>query len=488
MKTLSKLDALLVALFLTTSLSLAFQKNNYRDVKQYTIEQFMNTTRIIGSSVSHDDKLILFSSNKTGVFNAYTIPVKGGKPTQLTDSKDNSIFTISFFPDDNRILYSSDKGGNEISHIYLRNEDGNALDLTPDEKARAEFYGWSHDQKSFFFGFNKRDPKFMDIFEMDIASFTPNMVYQNDSGYTIGTISNNKRYMTFVKTITDHNNDMYLFDTQTKAMKYLTPHTGDINYSPESFSADSKSLYFLTDDGSEFTYLKRYDITSENAEKVEEASWDIQFAAFSWNGTYRVIGINNDARTEIKIYDNATNSQVKLPKLPDADITSINISESEKLMTFYVNGSRSPNNLYVYDFKTKEYTKLTDAMNPEIHPADLVDGSVVRYKSFDGTVIPAIIYQPHQIKTGEKVPALVSVHGGPGGQSRIGYSPLKQYLVNHGYVVIDVNNRGSSGYGKTFYAMDDRKHGEEDLGDCIDAKKYLAATGYVDENKVGIFQ
>ena len=162
MKTLSKLDALLVALFLTTSLSLAFQKNNYRDVKQYTIEQFMNTTRIIGSSVSHDDKLILFSSNKTGVFNAYTIPAKGGKPTQLTDSKDNSIFTISFFPDDNRILYSSDKGGNEISHIYLRNEDGNALDLTPDEKARAEFYGWSHDQKSFFFGFNKRDPKFMD--------------------------------------------------------------------------------------------------------------------------------------------------------------------------------------------------------------------------------------------------------------------------------------------------------------------------------------
>jgi dipeptidyl aminopeptidase/acylaminoacyl peptidase len=78
------------------------------------------------------------------------------------------------------------------------------------------------------------------------------------------------------------------------------------------------------------------------------------------------------------------------------------------------------------------------------------------------------------------------VHGGPGGQSRVGYSPLIQYLVNHGYVVIAVNNRGSSGYGKTFFKMDDMKHGEDDLSDCIEAKKFLAATGYVEEKKIGI--
>lgn len=78
------------------------------------------------------------------------------------------------------------------------------------------------------------------------------------------------------------------------------------------------------------------------------------------------------------------------------------------------------------------------------------------------------------------------MHGGPGGQTRTGYSAVMQYLANHGYVILGVNNRGSSGYGKTFFAADDGKHGREPLWDCIEAKKYLASLGYVDESKIGI--
>jgi dipeptidyl aminopeptidase/acylaminoacyl peptidase len=474
-------------IFLLLALILfACQKSDYRPVKQYTIEQFMNTIAIGGSSISHDDQNILFSSNKTGIYNAYIVPVTGGEARQITDSKENSIFVISFFPNDNRILYRSDKGGNEIYHIYLRNEDGSVQDLTPDEKARAIFYGWSHDEKSFFYGSNKRNPRFMDIYEMDIETFTPTMVYQNDAGYNLGSVSNDKRYFAFSKTITEHNSDMYLYDRQTQELKHLSPHEGEVNYSPEDFSVDSQSLFYMTDEGSEFQYLKRYDIASGAAEKVEATSWDMMYAYFSRNGKYRVIGINNDAKTEIKILDTESGQPVNLPKLPDGEITSVNISKSEKLMTFYVNGSKSPNNLHVYDFETKRYTKLTDTMNPEIDSADLVEAKVVRYESFDGVEIPSIYYKPQHVKPGEKAPALVWVHGGPGGQSRVGYSALIQYLVNHGYVVIAVNNRGSSGYGKTFYKMDDRKHGQEDLADCVEAKKFLTATGHVDPDKIGI--
>jgi len=80
----------------------------------------------------------------------------------------------------------------------------------------------------------------------------------------------------------------------------------------------------------------------------------------------------------------------------------------------------------------------------------------------------------------------VWVHGGPGGQTRVGYSPLIQFLVNHGYVVLGINNRGSSGYGKTFLASDDKKHGREPLWDCVEAKRYLASLPYVDASRVGI--
>ncbi len=474
------------ALVLVALALLGCQRSDYREVKQYTIEQFYNTTSIFGSSFSPDEKTILFSSNKSGIYNAYTMPVAGGEATQLTDSTGNAVFALSFFPHDNRILYRSDQAGNEIWHLYVRDEDGTVQELTPGEKARAVFYGWSHDEKSFFYGSNQRDTRFMDVYEMEIEGFTSTMIYRNDAGYSLGDISNDKRYMAFVKAITTNNSEMYLYDRETKELEHLSPHEGDVNYSPEYFSTDSQSLYYLTDEGSEFTYLMSYNITSSEKEKVEEAEWDIVVASLSDNGKYRVVAINNDARTEIRVYDTTANQRVNLPRLPEGQISGLNISQSEKLMTFYLNGSTSPNNLFVYDFEAGQHRKLTDTMNAEIEPADLVDAQVIRYPSFDGVEIPAIYYRPHHVRKDGTAPALVWVHGGPGGQSRTGYNPIIQYLVNHGYVVLAVNNRGSSGYGKTFFKMDDLKHGEEDLADCVEAKKFLASTGYVDANKIGI--
>ena len=464
----------------------ACQQSDYRDVQQYTIEQFLNTESIGGSSFSADEQYILFSSNKTGIYNAYTIPVGGGESTALTSSEDNAIFALSFFPNDSRILFSSDQGGNEISHIFLREEDGSVRDLTPDKEARAEFYGWSFDGKSFFFGSNKRNPRFMDVYEMDIQTFSSALIFLNDAGFNLNSISRDKRYLVFSETITTHNSNLHLFDRESGQIQLMTPHQGDIQYQAQTFSPDSKTLYFLTDEDREFTYLKRYDLASGRSDVEEQTDWDIAFATFSRNGMYRVLGVNADGQTSIRITETATGQPVKLPDLPGGNVSSVAISKSEKRMAFYHNGSRSPNNLYVYHLDPKQTVKLTDTMNPQIDPDDLVEARVVRYSSFDGLDIPAIYYKPRHIKPGQKAPALVMVHGGPGGQARIGYNPVVQYLANHGYVVIDVNNRGSSGYGKTFFKLDDRKHGEDDLMDCLFAKQFLASTGVVDSNRIGI--
>ncbi len=142
-------------------------------------------------------------------------------------------------------------------------------------------------------------------------------------------------------------------------------------------------------------------------------------------------------------------------------------------MLLTVGSSTSPGNKYLYNFTTKELKQLTNTLNPEINETDLVAGKVIRYKSFDGLDIPAVYYQPKSASINHKVPALVWVHGGPGGQSRVSYLALIQYLVNHDYAILAVNNRGSSGYGKTFYKMDDRKHGDVDLKDCIYGKNFL---------------
>lgn len=457
-----------------------------RQVKQYSIEQFLDTTKITGSSFSSDDKSILFSSNKTGIYNVYSIPVSGGEPKQLTHSTTESTFAISYFPGDSRVLFTHDQGGNENNHIYLLDADGKERDLTPGDKLKAQFLGWSQDGKAFYFMTNERDARFFDIYKMSAGGFERTLLYQDSTGYQFGDISNDEKYIAFSKANTTADGDVYLFNSATKEMKLITPHKGEVNSAPSSFDPQSRYLLYNTDSGSEFSYLARYELATGKIEPVEKTNWDIVFSSFSHNGKYRIVGINEDARTRIKVYDRASGKMLSLPTFPEGEITAVNISKSERLMAFYFNGDRSPSDLYVYDFATKQARKLTTSLNPEIAPADLVESQVIRYKSFDGMQVPSILYKPQQASASTKVPALVWVHGGPGGQTRTGYSGVIQYLVNHGYVVLGVNNRGSSGYGKTFFAADDLKHGREPLWDCVEAKKYLASLGYVDTSRIGI--
>lgn len=457
-----------------------------QEVKQYTIGQFYKNLSIYGGSFSPDETRLLVTSNETGIYNVFSLPADGSPSAQITHSTEESIFAISYFPNDNRILYSADKGGNEISHIYLLNDDNTVKDLTPSENAKANFMGWIRDNKGFFFGSNQRDPKFFDLYEMDNELFDSKMIYQNNEGLNVGSISKDKKFLALTRSITTNNNELYLYDVTTGETKHISQHEGDAQYSPQFFDLAGEHLFFLTNEGSEFKYLMSYNLQSGEKKKVYETSWDIWYAYNSYNEKYRVVGVNEDGRTVIYLFDLKTGDQIDMPDFEDGGVTSVSISKSEKLMRMTVGASTSPSNIFVYNIETEELKRLTSTLNPEINPDDMVAGKVVRYKSFDGTQIPAVYYQPLHASADNKVPGLVWVHGGPGGQSRVSYFALIQYLVNHGYAVLAVNNRGSGGYGKTFNKMDNRNHGDGDLKDCIAGKDFFASTGVVDMEKIGI--
>lgn len=456
------------------------------DVKQYTIEQFYKNMSIYGGSFSPDESKLLVTSNETGIFNVYELAVDGSSLSQLTNSSEESYFAISYFPEDERILYTHDQGGNEISHIYLLDADKSETDLTPAENAKASFMGWARDKKSFFFNSNERNPQFFDLYEMDIETFTSKMVYENNEGLSVGSISKDKKYLALTKSITSNNNEMYLYNIKTAETKHISKHEGDAQFSPQFFDLAGEHLYFLSNEGDEFQYLMTYNMETGEKEKVWETNWDIWYAYNSYNEKYRVVGVNEDAQTSIYVFDLETGEQVDLPDFAGKEVKGVSISKSEKQMRMTVGSSTSPSNIYVYNFESKSLKQLTTTLNPEINADDLVEGKVVRYKSFDGTEIPAIYYQPHNASVDNKVPGLVWVHGGPGGQSRVSYFALVQYLVNHGYAVLAVNNRGSSGYGKTFNKMDNQNHGDGDLKDCIAGKDFFVSTGVVDPEKIGI--
>lgn len=458
-----------------------------REVTRYTIEQFYDNLSVFGGSFSSDDSRLLVTSNKTGIYNLYALQVDGSGEEQLTDSKNESRFAISFFPEDDRFLFSSDQGGNEINHIYMQDPEGKVTDLTPWEGAVSEFGGWAHDLGSFYFMSNQRDPRYFDQFRMDIQTLEPVMIFENNEGFDPVLVSTTGRYLVLTRPITTSNNEMYLLDFETGAMKHISQHEGDATYAPADFSLDDDILYFLTDEGGEFTYLSSYKLDSGEKEIIFQTDWDVMYSYFSYNYKFQVIGINQDAKTVIRVIDVESGSEVKMPQFEGGDISSVSISRKENLIRLSAGSSTSPGDIYTYNFQDKKLIRLTNSLNPEIKEEDLVAGQVIRYPSFDGLEIPAILYTPHQASRKNKVPALLWIHGGPGGQSRLGFSNLIQYFVNHGYAVLAVNNRGSSGYGKTFYNLDNQRHGEDDLLDCVRAKDFLEQLGYVDMEKVGIF-
>lgn len=452
--------------------------------QQYSIEQFYQNTRYSGGAFSPDETRLLVSSDETGIFNLYEIGIADGSKKQITFSDKETFFAIDYVPGTNLMLYSADKGGNEINHIYLLHPDGTTLDLTPDENEKAGFGGWNDDKTAMFYISNKRDPKFFDLYKMPVADWKAEMIYQNDEGLDVSGLSHDEKTLALTKTETTSENHLYLYDLVSKQMTEITDGPG--NYQSSGFSKDDTYFYYITDAGKEFAYLVQYEIATGQKQVLFETDWDVMYSYLSENGKYRVIAINEDGKNNLIVRNNETGETVNFPQIRDGDIVGVNISDSEKLIRLTIGTSIAPNDIYVYDLQTAELKKLTSSLNPEINPDELVSAEVVRYPSFDGLEIPAIYYKPLTASPNNKVPALVWVHGGPGGQSRVGYFALLQYLVNHGYAVLAVNNRGSSGYGKTFYKMDDRNHGDKDLKDCIWGKKWLQEQDYIDAEKIGI--
>ena len=463
---------------------LGCQSSSKKQVNKYDINDFFNNISVYGGSFSSDEERLIYSSNESGIYNVYEVGISSGTITKLSSSELESFFVQSYVPASNDFIYTADKGGNEINHLYLQKRGGQTIDLTPGENEKSIFYKWSQDNTFLYYLSNKRDSKYFDLYKMDIGQLESRMVYENKDNLSLSSISNNEQYLLLSERLTTSENKFYLFDIIKGEKKEISTAPG--SYSAAGFSNDNKGFYYITDVGKEFTYLNKYDIKTSESTVVFETNWDVMYSYSSKNEKYRIIGINEDGKNSIQVIDSNSNKPIEFPSFENADITGVSFSESEQKIRLSVGSSKMPNDLFVYDMETKSLVKLTNSLNKEIDPKSLVKAEVVRYQSFDGLEVPAIYYKPLIASTQNKVPAMVWVHGGPGGQSRMNFNPLIQYLTNSGYAILAVNNRGSSGYGKNFYKMDDKNHGDKDLQDCIWGKKWLQQQDYIDPERIGI--
>ena len=463
------------------------KKEEARLPEQYDLEDFYNTKSISASGFNNDETKILINNNTTGIYNAYELSITDTTAIALTKSTKESIYTVDYLPGSSKFIYSADEGGNENSHLFLMDrKSNNPKDITPWANSANSFNGWSQDKKSMYINSNKRDVKYFDILKLDTLTWKPTILYQNESGLTPSVISKTERYIALTKEITTDKNEMYLYDSKTKTTKRLS-NDKEANWSPMAFEKNDSIFYYTSNEDKEFSSLLKYNINTGKSEEIFKDKWDIMYMSLSEKEKYHIIFVNSDGKNKVLLFEHATGKPLKLPDFDDGDVLNVIISNSENKLLLTVGSSTSSPNLYLYDIPTKKLKQLTSTLSKKINQDDLAKAEVIRFKSFDGKEIPAIYYKPLQASKNNKVPALIWVHGGPGGQSRIGYSNTIQYLVNKGYAVLAVNNRGSNGYGKTFYKMDNKDHSNGDLKDCIWGKKWLTEQDYIDPNAIGIY-
>ena len=450
-----------------------------------TVSYFMASSS--GHAFSPDGQSLLVSTDLTGVFNLYRLPVDGGDAVQLTHSEDVARFGLSWFPADSRILYVYDGNGDELDHVAVLKEDGSGQDLTPGTDLKASFIRFSGDGDYFYLSTTERNQRSFDVYRYSVADYSREMVFENP-GFSIGDISPDGRWIALNKPRTSADSDIYLVDLSAQQPEpvLITEHTGNVSFSTYEFAPDSSYLSYATDQHGEFAQAWQYDLSTKTHRSQIVADWDVQYVLHSHSGRYQVSGVNEDARTEVTVTDLNTGQDLALPDLPPGDLRSIRFSAGDNHLALVVNADDSPSNIHLIDLANNSSRQLTDALNPEIKQEHLVRSEVIRYPSFDGLEIPSIQYRPINASAENPVPALVLVHGGPGGQTRTGYRAMVQHLVNHGYAVLGANNRGSSGYGKTFFHLDDKRHGEEDLQDIVYGKKYLESLDWVDGDRIGI--
>jgi dipeptidyl aminopeptidase/acylaminoacyl peptidase len=461
--------------------------------RTYTAAEFYQTRTYslsspAGLGFSADGRSILFSSDQTGVFNAWALPVAGGAPTPLSASTTVATRALSYFPRDGRVLLAADSGGggSELTHIYVRELDGTLRDLTPGEAVKADFLGWNAARDAFWIASNARDPEVFDLYAYDPATYESRLIYQNP-GVLVADVSPDGRWLAIDKPNTSADSDVYLADLQSGGEpRLITPHEGAVANATYTFTPDSRKLVYGADAHGEFYQAWTYDLTTGETAPLIQAEWDVEFVSWSPSGRYRVSALNADAATELTLLDTTTGRPVRLTGLPQGDIGQVRYNADETHIAFTVSSDTSPGDVWTADLTTGETRRLNTALNPAIDEADLVASSVVRYAASDGTVIPGILYRPRGASAAHPAPAVVLVHGGPGGQSTRGYSAMIQHLVNHGYAVLAANNRGSSGYGKTFFHMDDRAHGEADLQDIVDAGSWLRRQDWIADDQVAV--
>lgn len=399
-----------------------------------------------------------------------------------------------------RLIYLKDKGGDENYHIYAADIDGkNSMDLTPFDGVKANFSNLLKDQRDFVIvDLNKNNPEIFEPYKLNIVSGELTQLYKNEdasnpiSGYTFDKDGNLKGY-TQKEGATNYS--LYYRLGENEPFKKMLTTTWQDNFYIAGFdyaSGNPHQAYVISNLESNTDELILYDFeTNKEIKKVfSNPTFDVGGMSRSKLRNYEIdyYYFNGEKSTTIPVSDAYKKMHKKFQnKFGDKEFNISSVTDKEDKYLIYVTSDKLYGKYFTYDVNEDAFKEIMDLM-PQLEEDNMAAMRSLKFKTRDGLTIYAYLTLPNTTLTGAKVPLIVNPHGGPyGPRDSWGFNPESQLFASRGYATLQINYRGSGGYGKEFYLAGNKQIGRKMLNDLEDGVAYVKTLGLIDDSKIAIY-
>jgi dipeptidyl aminopeptidase/acylaminoacyl peptidase len=441
---------------------------------------------------------LLIATRFADVEQLHLVEQAGGARRQLTFLHE-PITEGAFSPDPARSAYVflKDSGGNENAQLYYQHLGDAAARLLTDGKSLNGTPVWSNNGREVAFFSTARDGRSFDIDIVDPESGLPRLALAGDASGAAWSVldwSPDDSKLLVLKEVSISEGYLYVVDLSSGQKREVEPAPTKVGIMGAKFTRDGQGVYLISDRDSEFARLRYVNLfTNDKTVISAHIAWDIEALAISRDGHYLAYVSNEAGISKLNLLDLRTHQDLNPPRLPQSGIiSSLSFDADGKRLAFGFAAANQPRDAYVLDIAENRLEPWTRSEPGAVDAAKFVLPRVTEFPTFDrvdgkARQVPAYVYEP---ASGGPHPVLISLHGGPESQFRPGFDAWIQYVVNElGFAVIAPNVRGSSGYGKTYLALDNgvlREDAVKDVGAMLvwielqkdfDAKHVVVAGG-----------
>jgi dipeptidyl aminopeptidase/acylaminoacyl peptidase len=412
----------------------------------------------------------------------------GGARTQLTFSNEPSVRALSI-PGTQRFVFSRDRGGDEWFQLYLAELTGEPILLT-EHGTRNQAFVTSPDGKLFAWARAVKGSSEYSILVADAAAPRKSRVVYRTSGQVEPTdISPDRTKLVFTRNFSNRESKVFVLDLASGKAEELALGGGPALYADPKFSKDGKSLYLISNRGSDFLQLAQVDLAKRSYTVLTpDLRWNVELFALSPDGGVIAYSSNEEGYSRISLLDLKTRRALPAPELQRGVVNTLRFSPDGSQLGFDLSTATSAGDVWSWSLEERKLTRWTHSELGEIDPSELAEPELVRFKSFDGLEIPAFVYRPPGLPAGTRTPVIIDIHGGPESQTRPSWNVGAQYFVNVlGATVILPNVRGSNGYGRRYLDLDNAEKREDSVKDIGALLDWIAEQPDLDSRRVAVY-